>query len=90
MSSMLLFDELKLSFAATSFDVRRAADVTDEIIEEGYFGCAGVANIPRLQDKLLSIGKQGYRHHVGVTFGHVEIPVREAFTTYLNYEIIDL
>lgn len=65
-------------------------EFTDDKIEEGYFGCAGVVYIRKLQDKLLSIGRQGFRHHVGITFGHVEIPVREAFTTYLNYEIIDI
>jgi L-fucose isomerase-like protein len=63
-------------------------EFTDEPIEEGYFGCAGVAEIKGLQDKLLNIGKQGFRHHVSATFGHVEIPLREAFTTYLGYDLI--
>lgn len=60
---------------------------TGETIEDGFFGCAGVAEIDCLQDKLLTIGKHGFRHHVSVTLGHVGIPVREAFTTYLNYEV---
>lgn len=61
-------------------------DFTGETIEEGFFGCAGVAKIEGLQDKLLAVGKTGFRHHVSVTFGHVEKPIREAFTTYLGYE----
>lgn len=63
---------------------------TGESIEEDYFGCAGVAEIEQLQDKLLTIGKQGFRHHVAVTSGHVDIPVREAFTTYLRYDFIHI
>lgn len=62
---------------------------TGEQIEEDFFGCAGVAEIKRLQDKLMVIGKKGFRHHVGVTFGHVVVPVREAFYTYLGYEMIN-
>lgn len=62
---------------------------TADPVEEAFFGCAGVVEIDRLQDKLLQIGKNGYRHHVGVTFTHVEKAVREAFTTYLGYDILD-
>jgi L-fucose isomerase-like protein len=63
---------------------------TADPVEEEFFGCAGVVEIADLQNKLLKIGKNGYRHHVGLTFGHVEVPVREAFTTYLGYDILDL
>lgn len=63
---------------------------TGEPIEEGFFGCGGVAEIDNLQRKLLTIGKKGYRHHVGVTFGHVGVSVKEAFSSYLNYELIDI
>lgn len=63
---------------------------TDDPIEEGFFGCGGVAEIENLQDKLMVIGKNGYRHHVGVTFGHISAPVKEAFLTYLGYEIINI
>jgi L-fucose isomerase-like protein len=58
---------------------------TGEPIAKDFFGCAGVAHIEGLQDKLEVIGHQAYRHHVGVTFGQVEVPVREAFTHYLKY-----
>jgi L-fucose isomerase-like protein len=63
---------------------------TGDEIEKGFFGCAGVAEIPQLQDKLLAIGKQGFRHHVGVTFGNVAVPLKEAFTKYLGYDITGL
>lgn len=62
---------------------------TSEPIEDGFFGCAGVAEIKQLQDKLTVIGKKGFRHHVGVTFGSVAVPIREAFITYLGYEMIN-
>lgn len=63
---------------------------TGEPIEEGFFGCGGVAQIDDLQNKLLRIGKNGFRHHVSVAFGEVAVPVREAFTTYLGYDILDI
>jgi L-fucose isomerase-like protein len=59
---------------------------TGERIAPDFFGCAGVAQIAGLQDKLETIGHQGYRHHVGVTTGRVAVPVREAFTRYLGFE----
>jgi L-fucose isomerase-like protein len=63
---------------------------TKDPIEEGFFGCGGVAEIDNLQNKLITLGKSGYRHHVGVTFGHVAAAVREAFQTYLGYEIQEI
>ncbi len=65
-------------------------EFTDDPIEEGFFGCGGVARIPDLQGKLLRIGKGGFRHHVGVTSGHWEAAVREALTTYLGYPTYDI
>lgn len=63
---------------------------TGDPIEEGFFGCAGVAEIDGLQNKLLAIGKKGFRHHVSVTFGHVALPVKEAFSTYLGYDMTEI
>jgi L-fucose isomerase-like protein len=63
---------------------------TDDPIPEEFFGCAGVARIDRLQDKLETIGHGGYRHHVGVTFGRVALALREAFERYLGYEMTPL
>jgi len=63
---------------------------TGDRIPKEFFGCAGVAEIAGLQDKLHVIGQEGYRHHVGVTVGHVAVPVREAFTRYLGYSSTSL
>jgi L-fucose isomerase-like protein len=60
---------------------------TTDPIPEDFFGCAGVAEIPRLQDALQAIGYMGHRHHVGVTPGHVMAPIREAFEKYLGYQV---
>lgn len=60
---------------------------TEDVVPKAFFGCAGVVEIPRLQDVLLAIGREGHRHHVAVTPGHVLAPVREAFEKYLGYEV---
>ena len=65
-------------------------EFTEDPIPEEFFGCGGVAEITGLQDKLQRIGQNGYRHHVGVTPGHVAVPLREALERYLNYEITRL
>jgi L-fucose isomerase-like protein len=65
-------------------------EITSDPIAEGFFGCAGVAAIENLQDKLQAIGHEGYRHHVGLTFGHVAVPVREAFDRYLHYDMTNI
>ncbi|MCC6445642.1 MAG: hypothetical protein IT210_19575 [Armatimonadetes bacterium] len=60
---------------------------TDDPIPRDFFGCAGVAEIRNLQDILLHVGKHGHRHHVSVTQGQVMAPVREAFESYLGYDV---
>lgn len=60
---------------------------TPDPIPPEFFGCAGVAQIERLQDVLLHIGKYGYRHHVSVTPGYVVAPVDEALRNYLGFEV---
>jgi L-fucose isomerase-like protein len=62
-------------------------EFTKDPIDDDFFGCAGVARIDRLQERLLAVGRGGYRHHVGVTAGHVAGALREAFTTYLGYQL---
>ncbi len=61
--------------------------ITPDPIADDFFGCAGVAAIDDLQDKLLWIGRNGYRHHVSVTPGHYLGAVEEASRTYLGYDI---
>jgi len=60
---------------------------TADPVPADFFGCAGVAHIERLQDLLLYIGLNGFRHHVSVTPGCVQEPVREAFERYLGFEV---
>ena len=60
---------------------------TADPIPPEFFGCAGVAAIERLQDVLLHVGLNGYRHHVSVTPGFVQAPVREALERYLGFEV---
>jgi len=65
-------------------------EFTGEPIQEGFFGCGGVARIDNLQEKLNKIGYSGYRHHVSVAPGKVSAALREAFTRYLKYEITEI
>ena len=60
---------------------------TEDPIPPEFFGCAGVADIPNLQDALQTIGYLGFRHHVSVAPGTVMEPTREALSKYLGYEV---
>ncbi len=60
---------------------------TADPIPDDFFGCAGVAELARLQDVLLHVGRYGFRHHVSVTRGHVGAAVREALENYLGFEV---
>ena len=63
---------------------------TGEPIEEAYFGCGGVAEIPDLQKKLVKLGQNGFRHHTVVGVGHMQQVLQEAFTYYLGYDVMPL
>lgn len=65
-------------------------ELTDDPVEEGYFGCAGVAKIDKLQDKLIRLARGGFKHHTSVGKGHLKAVLEEAFTTYLGYDVIDI
>jgi L-fucose isomerase-like protein len=60
---------------------------TTDPIPANFFGVAGVAEIPNLQDVLLHIGKTGHRHHVSVTPGNLRQPLAEALGYYLGFEV---
>ena len=60
---------------------------TSDPIPADFFGCGGVAEIVGMQDVLLHVGYNGYRHHVSVTPGEVVEPVREALATYLGFDV---
>jgi L-fucose isomerase-like protein len=61
---------------------------TDDRVPEDFFGCAGVAEIPHLQDVLVHIGRYGHRHHVTITTGHVQYSLLEALQNYLGFEVV--
>ena len=63
---------------------------TDDPIEEGYFGCGGVAQIPDLQNKLIKLARGGFKHHTSVGKGHMKEVLTEAFTTYLGYDVVEI
>ena len=65
-------------------------EMTDDEIENGYFGCAGVAEIPHLQEKLVKLGYGGFKHHTTIGVGHMKKVLYEAITRYLHYELVDI
>lgn len=66
------------------------AKFTDDPIEDAYFGCAAVAEIPDLQNKLIKLARGGFKHHTSVGVGHMKDILKEAFTTYLGYDWVDI
>ena len=66
------------------------ARFTEDTIEDSYFGCAGVAEIPDLENKLIRLARGGFKHHTAVGVGHMKEILKEAFTTYLHYEWVDI
>ncbi len=62
-------------------------EFTTDPIPDNYFGCAGVAEIPELQDVLMLAGREGHRHHVSTTFGEYLFPMFEALGYYLEHDV---
>ena len=65
-------------------------EFTSDEIEKEYFGCAGVCEIPDLQNKLIRLARGGFKHHTAVGYGHMKEILKEAYTTYLGYEWVDI
>lgn len=63
---------------------------TSDPIEKNYFGCAGVAKIEGLQDKLIRLARGGFKHHTTVTPGHLKSVLSEAFRVYLGYDVVQI
>lgn len=66
------------------------ARFTSDPIEDAYFGCAGVAEIPNLQNKLITLARGGFKHHTAITEGHVKDILKEALTNYLHYDWVEI
>ena len=63
---------------------------TEDVIEDTFFGCGGVAEIPDLQDKLIRLARGGYKHHTAVGYGHMKSVLEEAFNVYLHYDVVNI
>ena len=61
--------------------------ISEDPVAEDFFGCPGVAEIPKLQKLLLYICRNGHRHHVSVTGAHCADPMVEALVQYLGFEV---
>jgi L-fucose isomerase-like protein len=61
--------------------------ITDDPIDNRFFGVAGVAEVKNLQDVFLYVGRQGHRHHVNITPGRHAAALEEALTRYLEFEV---
>ena len=66
------------------------AEFTDDPIEQAFFGCAGVCEIPDMEDKMIRLARSGFKHHTSVGVGHMKDILKEAFTTYLHYDWVDI
>ncbi|MDR0831768.1 MAG: hypothetical protein LBM99_02590 [Bacillales bacterium] len=65
-------------------------EFTKDVIEKGFFGCGGVALISNLQDKLIFLARNGFKHHTSVGVGHLKAVLEEAFKTYLKYDVVSI
>ena len=64
-------------------------DFTGDPIEGTFYRCGGVIETKKLQENLLMIGKHGFRHHVCFAEGKAIETLREAFQSYLGYELLE-
>jgi len=63
---------------------------TDDPIEDEFFGCGGVAEIPDLQNKLIKLARGGFKHHTSIGVGYMKDVLLEAFNVYLGYEVQEI
>jgi len=64
--------------------------ITEDPIEEAFFGTGGVLQTENLQQKMHNIAMAGFRHHSLITRGRVANVLREAFVKYLGYREIPM
>ncbi len=60
---------------------------TDDAIEEGFFGSGKVVEKEGLTDIANYMAKNGYKHHICITYSDLRAPIKEAFETYLGYDV---
>ena len=65
-------------------------EMTDDPIEDGFFGCGGVAMIPDLENKLYKLARGGFKHHTSIGAGKLKSALEEAFTVYLGYDVVSI
>ena len=53
-----------------------------------FFGCGGVAHFENFQSKLRTLLRQGFPHHMSLSYGDNFTAVEEAFYSYLNYSML--
>lgn len=63
---------------------------TDDPIEAAYFGCAGVCELPDMENKLIRLARGGFKHHTVAGVGHMKDILKEAFTTYLHWDWVEI
>ena len=85
----MTFANCKTEDGKLSFYVAEG-EMTEDTIQEGFFGCGGVGRIDNLQDKLLKLGRNGFRHHTTIGVGHMKAVLEEAIRYYLGYELVDI
>lgn len=64
--------------------------ITDDPIEDTFFGCGGVAEISNLQNKLIYLARGGFKHHTSIGVGSLKEVLTEAFTIYLHYDLVSI
>ena len=60
---------------------------TDDAIEEAFFGSGKVVEKENLNDIANYMAKNGYKHHICITYSDLRGIIQEAFETYLGYDV---
>jgi L-fucose isomerase-like protein len=66
------------------------AEITQDEVEAGFFGTAGVMRLSGLQEKLMHMGEEGFRHHAIIARGWHARAVCEGLSKYLGYTRVAL
>ncbi len=60
-------------------------EITDDPLDT--FGCRAVAEIPRLQELMRYVCKNGFAHHCAMNGSHTAAILAEAFETYFGWDV---